>query len=398
MPVSSTIQTQATPPAAPAPDAESRSPAAFKRAAAMDIPAGLRTIPVMRLPRMVPGAADAPRRSLPRRMAGKFVRPLRRWAWETGHILLNHGAPSTLLVYGDGFGDHLLCTSVFRELRKRGQKKLWMMSGHPELFERNSDVDAVVPIDWRFPELAQRRGGRSLMPNYAEIIEEEDRSVPPERHIISMMCMKAGIEGRIDLRTYLHLSEREKIAGRVAARQIAIQSSILSASLPIRNKEWMADRFQAVVDALGHEYTFVQVGSSRDPKLEGVVDLRGKCDVRRTAAVMSQSLAFVGLVGFLMHLARSVDCRSVIVYGGREAPWQSGYSCNENLFTTLSCSPCWLWSKCDFGHRCMKEIEPQRVVTAIQTQVERAGTPLAVDHDVLPPIADGLISAGVSAQ
>jgi ADP-heptose:LPS heptosyltransferase len=113
---------------------------------------------------------------------------------------------------------------------------------------------------------------------------------------------------------------------------------------------------------------------------------------------MSQSLTFVGLVGFLMHLARSVDCRSVIVYGGREAPWQSGYSCNENLFTTLSCSPCWLWSKCDHGHRCMKEIEPQRVVTGIQTQVERAGTPLEVDTDLLPTNAAGLIAAGVLAQ
>jgi ADP-heptose:LPS heptosyltransferase len=120
--------------------------------------------------------------------------------------------------------------------------------------------------------------------------------------------------------------------------------------------------------------------------------------VRETAGIMSQSLTFVGLVGFLMHLARSVDCRSVIVYGGREAPWQSGYSCNENLYTPLACSPCWLWSKCDFGHRCMKEIEPQRVVTAIQTQVERAGTPLVVDHDILPPNVDGVIAAGVSAQ
>ena len=236
------------------------------------------------------------------------------------------------------------------------------------------------------------------MPNYAEIIEEEDRSIPPSRHIISMMCLRAGIEGQIDLRTHLHLSEREKTRGRIAAQQIAIQSSILSATLPIRNKEWMADRFQAVVDALGHEYTFVQVGSARDPKLEGVVDLRGRCTVRETAAIMSQSLTFVGLVGFLMHLARSVDCRSVIVYGGREAPWQSGYSCNENLSTPLACSPCWLWSKCDFGHRCMKEIEPQRVVTAIQTQVVRAGTPLVVDHDILPPNADGVIAAGVSAQ
>lgn len=390
MSISSTIRTEAT---SEAPgdgrgDEESRSPAAFKRAMAIDVPSLPRTIPLVPLPRTTPEAAGAAGAgsALPRRLIGRITRPVRRWAWETGHILRHHGSPSTLLVYGNGYGDHLLCTAVFRELKKRGRRRLWMMSGHADLFTGNDDVDAVVPIDWRFPELAQRRGGRSLMPDYARIIEEEDRSIPPTRHIISMMAMQAGITGEIDLRTYLHLTAREREGGRMASRQIAIQSSILSASLPIRNKEWMADRFQAVVDALGHEYTFVQVGMAGDPKLEGVVDLRGKCSVRQTAAVMSQSLAFVGLVGFLMHLARAVDCRSVIVYGGREAPWQSGYSCNENLFTPLPCSPCWLWSKCEFGHRCMKEIEPKQVVTAIENQIGRAGMPLVVDRDVLPPL------------
>jgi hypothetical protein len=302
--------------------------------------------------------------------------------WERTQIL-RRGRPTTLLVYGDGYGDHLLCTSVFHELRRREENGLWMMSNHPELFRGNTDIDAVVPMDYRFPELAVRHGGRSLFPDYAHIIEAEDRSVAPIRHIITCMCSHTGMTGEIALRPYFSLAPKERSQGRLAARQIAIQSSILSASLPIRNKEWFLERFQAVVDALGYDYTFVQVGYANDPKLDGVIDLRGKASVRQTAAVMSQSLAFVGLVGFLMHLARSVDCRSVIVYGGREAPWQSGYTCNENLFTTLPCSPCWQWNKCEFGHRCMTAIEPQSVIAAVESQVEKFGMPLAVDTDVL---------------
>jgi ADP-heptose:LPS heptosyltransferase len=331
---------------------------------------------------------DAPPRNLPRRVIGQATRPLRRWIWEQQQMLRAGGRPTTLLVYGNGFGDHLLCTTLFRELRRRGHRGLWMMSNHPELFDGNPDVDAVVPMDYRYPELAQRHGGRSCMPNYAEIIEAEDRSIPPQHHILTCMCKQAAIAGEISLRPYFHLTREERGRGRLAPRQIAIQSTILSASMPIRNKEWLVERFQAVVDALGYAFTFVQVGLESDPQLKGVIDLRGKATVRQTAAVMSQSLVFVGLVGFLMHLARSVDCRSVIVYGGREAPWQSGYSCNENLFTSLPCAPCWLWSKCDFGHRCMKEILPQHVITAVENQVDRCGSPLAVDTDVLTRSGD----------
>jgi len=325
---------------------------------------------------------QSPPRNWVRRAVGPVARPIRRWAWECSNVL-RLGKPSLVVAYGDGFGDHLLCTALFREMRVRGHTGLWMMSGHPSLFEGNTDVDAVVPTDWRYPELAQRWGGRSIMPNYAEIIESEDRSVAPERHIISCMCQRAGLTGPVTLRPYMTLSPAEKDAGRLAARQIAIQSSILSASMPIRNKQWKPDRFQEVVENLRHAYTFVQVGSPRDPQLEGVVDLRGKTSLRQTGAVMSQSLVFIGLVGFLMHLARAVDCRSVIVYGGREAPWQSGYSSNENIFTPLDCSPCWLWSKCDHGHKCMDDINASHVIDAVHRQVELAGEPLAVDIDDL---------------
>jgi ADP-heptose:LPS heptosyltransferase len=119
----------------------------------------------------------------------------------------------------------------------------------------------------------------------------------------------------------------------MVARQVVIQSSGLIARYPIRNKNWYAEGYQGVVSALRDRYDFVQVGSAGDPLLDGALDLRGKTSLRETAAVLAGSLAFVGQVGFLMHLARAVDCRSVIVYGGRETPAQSGTPCNENLYS-----------------------------------------------------------------
>ena len=56
----------------------------------------------------------------------------------------------------------------------------------------------------------------------------------------------------------------------------------------------------------------------------------------------------------VMHLARAVDCRSVIIYGGREHPSQSGYSANENLYWSGACAPCWLRNDCNYGRICMQ--------------------------------------------
>ena len=74
--------------------------------------------------------------------------------------------------------------------------------------------------------------------------------------------------------------------------------------------------------------SFIQIGSTADPPLQRVRDLRGATGIREAAAILYHARLYVGTVGFLMHLARAVECPSVIVFGGREAPWQSGYVCN----------------------------------------------------------------------
>jgi ADP-heptose:LPS heptosyltransferase len=145
------------------------------------------------------------------------------------------------------------------------------------------------------------------------------------------------------------------------------------------NKEWYPARFQSVVDAIKTKFDVIQIGSKADAPLNGVLDLRGKTTIREAAALLANSIIFVGLVGFLMHLARAVDCRSVIVYGGRERPWQSGYSANVNLTGDTPCSPCWRWNTCDFDHECMKLVSADAVIDAAFLQASRHGSPLECD-------------------
>jgi ADP-heptose:LPS heptosyltransferase len=141
----------------------------------------------------------------------------------------------------------------------------------------------------------------------------------------------------------------------------------------MQNKEWFVERFQSLVDALKSRFQFIQIGSAESAQLENTLDLRGKTSLRETAALLDQSRLFIGQVGFLMHLARAVECRSVILYGGRETPALTGYSANVNLYTPLPCSPCWQRSKCDFGRECMKQIGVETALAAVEKQLNQSG-------------------------
>jgi hypothetical protein len=286
------------------------------------------------------------------------------------------GLPGTLLLFGTvSYGDDLLCTAVFHELKKRGRRRLWMMSRLPELFAGNPDVDRVLPIDMHFFLLARYLGRRAVQPYYNDYRADEDRDCMPPRHLIAEMCRLCGMTGPVALRPYLVLTENEVTAGRLAPRQVAIQSSGGAAHYAMRNKEWFPERYQEMIDHLRDRFDFVQVGSPADPPLVGVLDRRGT-PLRTTAAILRGSLAFVGHVGFLMHLARAVDCRSVIIYGGREDPAITGYPCNENLFTPLDCAPCGLRNRCPYDRECLNRISADHAADALLRVTARQGEPL----------------------
>jgi hypothetical protein len=276
-----------------------------------------------------------------------------------------------------------MATAVFRELRRRGETRLWMLTDHQHLFEGNPDCSCALPGVPRTLRLLSRLKVAPTFLYYADYDPIHDREPPPQGHIISTMCRRAGVTGQIALRPYVFLNQAEQEGGRRVGRQIAIQTSGLSAKWPMLNKEWMPGRFQQVVDALRADFDFVHIGSATDAPLEGVLDLRGRTTLRETAAILGRSLVFVGLVGALMHLARAVDCRSVIVYGGREPPVQTGYSSNANLASHPPCSPCWQRNLCAHDHRCMESIPVEDVVEAVRRQVSLHGVPLPVDSDFL---------------
>jgi hypothetical protein len=302
--------------------------------------------------------------------------------------------PRVLLYFGFAPGDDLLCTAVLRELRKHGRDRLLMVSDHRELFAGNQDPTYVRPLWTRYyrdgstvaicRRFVRFWGGEFTRPEYAPL-DGEDRRKPPRRHIIAEMCARVGITGPVEIRPYLALSDDEKLSATWAQGKIVIQSSGMAARHPMLNKQWYQERFQGVIDALAEEVDFIQLGSVTDPMLQNAKDLRGATGIREAAAILHHARLYVGTVGFPMHLARAVECPSVILFGGREAPWQSGYICNLNLYSAVPCAPCWRANTCDFDRQCMRDISVADVVSAIRQMIERPRNPLAVETvDITP--------------
>lgn len=303
-------------------------------------------------------------------------------------VAMRRPLPRLVLFFGFAPGDDLLCTVVLRELRKRGKHGIMMISNHAELFKGNSDPEYIRPLWSRYSSydstaaicqrFARIWSSQVLQPEYAPFVGL-DRHRSPSRHIVVEMCARAGITGAISVRPYLDLSEAEKAQAAWARGRVVIQSGGMAARYPMQNKQWYHERFQGVIDALGGEIEFIQLGSVTDPELQHVKDLRGHTGIRETAAILHHALLYVGTIGFLMHLARAVECPGVIIFGGREAPWQSGYICNMNLYSPVSCAPCWQSNTCDFDRQCMQAISVADVVTAIREMLARPRSPLCTE-------------------
>ena len=316
--------------------------------------------------------------SMPVGIAGRLVSPF------VGVVnRVRHGFPSRFFQGAGRIGDDLMCTTVFRELRKRSKRSLAVATRNPGLFEKNPDVEKIIVLT----DTRLNRWGRAGLPiktlAHSGYDASRDMDLPPDEHILIRMCRLAGISGPVELRPYIFLTPAELAAGRLAENQVAVQSTGLASPLAMLNREWYPQRFQELCAQLRSDVRVVQVGSASDMKLEGAIDLRGKTSLRQTAAVLANSLVFIGLVGFVMRLARAVDCRSVIIYGGREKPAITGYVANKNLYGQVRCAPCWLRNPCEFNRKCMDMITVDQVIAATADQISRYGTLLEVQTAVL---------------
>lgn len=304
-----------------------------------------------------------------------LVSKARLIAWG-GAETLRLGRPDVALGFLGGLGDDLLCTAAIREHQRRGARRIWFFSRHPQMYRAEPGLQ-FVPEDGRYLRLAQALGRPMRSLSYSVYDTQSDRDTACQEHVIAIMCRQAGLQGKIQLRPSLAIGNDELERVDAYSDAIVIQSGCLSAAVPMANKQWPPSRMQTVARALAKNHRLVQIGSPADVPLEEATDLRGRTSLRETAAILARARLFVGLVGFQMHLARAVDCPAVIVYGGREHPEFTGYVCNWHATRQPSCSPCWQRNRCAHANVCLTDISAEEVLALVGQALSAPRGPLA---------------------
>jgi ADP-heptose:LPS heptosyltransferase/SAM-dependent methyltransferase len=116
-------------------------------------------------------------------------------------------------------------------------------------------------------------------------------------------------------------------------------------------KWWDWQRYQQVVDHFQGRILFVQVGEATHahPPLRGVLDLRGKTDLRQLIRLVYHAQGVVSPVSLLMHLAAAVEMKpeyrlrnrpAVIIAGGREPVQWEAYPQHQFLHTGAALRCC----------------------------------------------------------
>jgi CDP-glycerol glycerophosphotransferase len=189
-------------------------------------------------------------------------------------------------------------------------------------------------------------------------------------HIIAQLLSQMGYSGEVILAPEFHITGDEKKFGRFFDTH---QIAIISRGKELR-KTWGVGNVQEVVNALKDVYNFVQIGAPNDPLLDGVLDKRGKFPIRQVAAILSNSDLFVGGIGALMHLARGVNCGSIITYSLSESLSTASYPCNQNITASCVCTKCQKEIlrignekyQCKDNFSCIRKIHPDMVISAIK--------------------------------
>jgi ADP-heptose:LPS heptosyltransferase len=139
-----------------------------------------------------------------------------------------------------------------------------------------------------------------------------------------------------------------------------------------QTREWDPRKLNGVVEYLkNNDIEVVQLGNKHDPLIEGTIDLRGITKLKEAAAIIKKALFHLGTDSGLMHIAKAVGTKSIILFGPSSLEF-CGYKDNINIKKGI-CHDCWWdipdWSvRCKLGLEvpvCMDKIEVEDVKEAI---------------------------------
>jgi ADP-heptose:LPS heptosyltransferase len=249
-------------------------------------------------------------------------------------------------------GDIVMLTAAVRDLHVRypGQFVTDVRTPCPALWENNP---YVTPLEESDPEV--------------EVINCEypliHRSNQEPYHFVhgfsAFLSQRLGLDIRpTAFKGDVHLSEIEKSwfsqIEEMVGTSVPFWILVSGGKTDFTIKWWDPQRYQQVVDHFRGRIQFVQVGEGAHlhPPLRGVIDLRGRTDLRQLVRLVYHAQGTLGPVSLLMHLAAAVDMKpaynlqhrpTVVIAGGREPMQWEAYP-HHQFIHTLGALRC-----CDAG-------------------------------------------------
>jgi hypothetical protein len=263
----------------------------------------------------------------------------------------------SLYYVGGGLGDELMLTAVAHAARKAG-RPLNILSDWPDVWRGNTDIVSLhTGVErWFYARL------RGWIPSSVEI-----RHLTTSNHAPLHLARQQA--GNLDLTLEDDWAPRFTYPTRPhSRRRITFQLSCRGARYAATTKEWAHDRWLNLLARLGTDHELIQLGTSQDPLVPGVVDLRGRTTLAEAASWIASSGLFLGLESGLMHLAAATGVPAVIIFGGRTSPALTGYCWHTQLVRTPSCTGCALNNNCPNNLICL-DIPVDEVEAAVRTRL-----------------------------
>ena len=259
----------------------------------------------------------------------------------------------------NGIGDTLLLTVVIHELKRRYPNiKLNIITAYPELLDNLNGIFSInSPETYWSVDFA-----------YFKIRNDKLH----DENLLNEFFKKIYIRG-YDYSPSLVLSEKEKKDADQYLKGIKKPFITINTNSKEQTKNWPSENWQLVVNELKQHYTFIQLGDQNEPYLRNVIRWAGKLSLRESCAILDKASFHLGIVSFLMHVSHALNTKSIIIYGGRETPKNSGYEKNINIINPIECSPCWIHTTegeiCPYNNKCLKEIAPETVLSKVKSLI-----------------------------
>ena len=267
-------------------------------------------------------------------------------------------APFTVVDRLGAPGDALLTAIVIHNL-KRSFPKLHIncITPHPDLLKLDPAIDSLNSSETFF----------SFDSSYWELVSRKETV----ENVVAHSLAKVGIRN-YEYKARFHLSEKERQWGKEQTKRLKRPLFSLNAAAKEPVKTWPLENWRKLLPDLLAIGDVVQLGDDREPDLPGAIRMAGKLTMRESAAVLSQANLHLGPDSLLMHMANGLDVPAVILMGGSRPVTCLAYPDNENLFSTPSCSPCWIhqgYETCEHDVKCMHEITTQRVLESVSMKL-----------------------------